>query len=68
MALSGTALAAARKSALAAVTIDPVATYADRLRVADSNAIVDYLKANAVVLPGTFTNGAGAVTGTGTLS
>jgi hypothetical protein len=61
MALSGSGLAAARKAAIALVvpvqTSDAAAviTYADAIRLADSNAIVDYFKANTVV---TTTSGA----------
>lgn len=48
--MTGAGLAAVRKIAIEAVPIDPVATYADRLRVADSNAIVTYIQANAAVV------------------
>lgn len=73
MALSGSALAAARKAAIDAeapfnAEAETFAEYRLRIMAADSGAIVSYLTANAVVstvvsTPDTFTG-----TGTGTIS
>ena len=61
------------QSAIKAAFIEVLGTPAveaqlDKFCLAMATALVPYLQGNVVVEPGTFTNGAGAVTGTGTIT